>query len=143
MLYAILIAALLVAATVFVRAAAFSLVLRFLMKSHTMPPNQPWPIAWLLIRVTWMLILVHAVEITVWALFYLWKECLPDAESALYFSGVTYTSVGCGDLVLTKPWRMLAPVEALTGILMCGLSAALFFAILTRIYASRSQTTSE
>jgi hypothetical protein len=140
MLYAILIAALLVAATVFVRAAGFSVVLRFLMKSHAAPPSQPWPIAWLLIRTTWMLILIHLVEIAVWGSFYLWKKCLPDAESAFYFSGVTYTSVGYGDLVLTKPWRMLAPVEALTGILMCGLSAALFFATLTRISASRFQT---
>jgi hypothetical protein len=41
MLYAILIAAFLVAATVFVRAAGLNLVLRFLMKSHTDPPNQP------------------------------------------------------------------------------------------------------
>ena len=77
------------------------------------------------------------VEITLWALCYLWLGCLPDAESALYFSGVSYTSIGCGDLVLPKPWRMLGPVEGLTGILMCGLSAALFFALVTRIYVSR------
>ncbi len=49
------------------------------------------------------------------------------------------TSLGSADLVLPKAWRMLAPVEALTGILMCGLSAALFFTIMNRIYASRSE----
>jgi Ion channel len=65
-------------------------------------------------------------------LFYFWQGCLPDAESAFYFSAVTYTSVGYGDLVLLRPWRMLAPLEALTGILMCGLSTGLFFALVNR-----------
>jgi hypothetical protein len=136
-LSAILIAAVLVAVTVAVHAAGFALILRSLMKSRNVLPTQAWPIAWLLIRVTWLLILIHVAEITVWALFYLWGGCLPDAESAFYFSGVTYATIGYGDLVLPKPWRMLGPVEGLTGILMCGLSAGLFFAVVTRIYTSR------
>jgi len=137
MLFVTLIAAGLVAVTVTVHAGGFALLLRSFMKSHAAPPKQTWPIAWLLIRVTWCLILIHVAEITVWALFYLWRGCLPDAESAFYFSGVTYATIGYGDLVLPKPWRMLGPVEGLTGILMCGLSAGLFFALVTRIYTSR------
>jgi hypothetical protein len=75
-------------------------------------------------------------EITLWALVYLWAGCLPDAESAFYFSGASYTTIGYGDVVLAKPWRILGPVEGLTGILMCGLSAGLFFALVSRIYTS-------
>jgi hypothetical protein len=130
-------AVILVAVTVLVHAAGFSLLLRSLMKPHAVAPIQTQPVTWLLIQVAWWLILIHCAEISVWALFYLWGKCLPDAESAFYFSGVTYTTVGYGDLVLPKAWRLLAPVEALIGILMCGLSAALFFTILNRIYASR------
>jgi hypothetical protein len=137
MFSALLIAAVLVAITVLVHAAGFAVVLRYLMKSHAAPPTQIWPIAWLLIRVTWCLLLIHAIEITIWALFYLSWKCLPDAESAFYFSGVTYATIGYGDLVLPKPWRMFGPVEGLTGILMCGLSAGLFFAVITRIYLPR------
>jgi len=137
MFSAMFIAAVLVAVTVAVHATGFGLLLGFLMKAHAVPPNQSWPITRLLIRVTWLLILIHVAEIIVWALFYLWAKCLPDAESAFYFSGVTYTTVGYGDLLLPEPWRILAPVEALTGILMCGLSAGLFFATVTRIYVSR------
>ena len=103
-------------------------------------PSGFWPISWLLIRVTWTLLLIHLVEIAVWALFYLWAGCLPDAESAFYFSGVTYATVGYGDVVLQKPWRMLGPVEGLTGILMCGLSTGLFFAVLNRVVAGRPGT---
>ena len=39
---------------------------------------------------------------------------------------VTYTTLGYGDLVLPKEWRMIGPVEGLTGILMCGLSTGIF-----------------
>jgi hypothetical protein len=137
MISATLSAFVLVAITVTVHAGGLSFLLQSLMKSRTAPPTQPWPIVWLLIRVTWWLILIHLAEITVWALCYLWGGCLRDTESAFYFSGVTYTTVGYGDVVLAKPWRMLAPLEGLTGILMCGLSAGLFFAVVSRIYASR------
>jgi hypothetical protein len=139
MLSVMIFAAALVAVTVAVHAAGFGLVIRFLVRSHEAPPTLFWPVAKLVIQLAWLLILIHVAEITVWALFYLWAGCLPDGESAFYFSGVTYTTVGYGDLVLPVRWRMLAPVEALAGILMCGLSAALFFATLIRIYASRSE----
>ena len=85
-------------------------------------------------RHDWWLVLLHLTEILVWGLFYLWWECLPDAEASVYFSGVTYTTMGYGDLVLAKPWRVLAPIEGLTGILMCGLSTGVFFAVVNHIY---------
>jgi hypothetical protein len=138
MLSIILIAFLLVAVTVAVHAAGLALLLRaFTTRWQSLPPTRFWPITQLLIHMTWWLILIHLSEIAVWGLFYLWWGCLPDAEAAFYFAGVTYTSIGYGDLVLAKPWRLLGPIEGLTGILMCGLSAGFFFAVLSRIYASR------
>src|SRR5688500_3362773 len=139
MLQHVLIAAALVAITVAVHAAGFGLVLAMLVKRHVAPPASAWSIAWLLVRLAWLLMLIHVIEISVWALFFRWQNCLSDAESAFYFSGVTYTTVGYGDLVLPQQWRLLAPLEALTGILMCGLSAGLFFATVTAIYVARSQ----
>jgi hypothetical protein len=139
MLSIILSAGVLVAVTVAVHAAGLALLLRAFMRSHAAPLTQAWPITWLLIRVTWLLLLIHLVEISVWGLFYFWQDCLPDAESAFYFSGVTYATIGYGEVVLSKPWRILAPIEGLTGILMCGLSAGLFFAVVNRIYAARLQ----
>jgi len=139
MLRITLIAWLLVAVTVAVHALGLTMVLKTLMRSQAQPPTRFWPITGLLVRVTWSLIVIHLAEISVWGMFYLWQECLPDAESAFYFAGVTYTTVGYGDLVLPKPWRMLGPVEGLTGILMCGLSAGLFFAVVSKIFAPRMQ----
>jgi len=139
MLQHLFIAAALVAITVALHAAGFGLVLGTIIKRHVAPPTTFWPITWLLVRLAWLLVLIHIVEISVWALFYHWQRCLPDAESAFYFSGVTYTTIGYGDLVLSKEWRLLAPLEGLAGILMCGLSAGLFFATVTAIYIPREQ----
>ena len=136
MLSKILIAFVLVAATVSVHAVGLAALIRALVKSRAQPPTRFWPITWLLIRVTWSLIFIHVTEITVWAFFYLWVGCLPDALSAFYFSGVTYATVGYGDLVLVEPWRMLAPIEGLTGILMCGLSTGLFFVVVSRLFGN-------
>jgi hypothetical protein len=135
MLAIMFIAAVLVAITVAIHAAGLSVVLSHLLKSHGAPPTQIWRISLLLIRVAWLLIFIHSIEISVWALFYVWEGCLPDAESAFYFSGVTYATIGYGEVVLTKPWRMLGPIEGLTGILMCALSAGIFFATVSRIYS--------
>ena len=73
-------------------------------------------------------------------IIFLVAEVLPDAESSFYFSGVTYATIGYGELVLPKEWRLFGPVEGLTGILMCGLSTAFLFATLSRIYAGRTKT---
>jgi hypothetical protein len=59
---------------------------------------------------------------------------MPDLTSALYFSAVTYTTTGYGDLVLPVKWRLVGGVEALTGIMMCGLSTGLFFAVFAKVF---------
>jgi len=128
-----------VAGTVFVHVAGLVLMLKFLVRTNELPPTRFWPITLLLIKVTWSLLLIHSVEIVVWSLFYFWSNCFPTAEASFYFSGVTYATIGYGDLVLPLRWRMLAPVEGLTGILMCGLSTGVFFVVVTRVFSSRFQ----
>ena len=137
MLPRIVVGCLLVAATVAVHAMGLSLLLRALLKTHALPPTRFWPITWLLVRVAWFLTFIHLLEISIWAFFYLGSGCLPNTEAAFYFSGVTYATVGYGDLVLPLPWRLIAPVEGLTGILMCGLSTGVFFVIVNRLFIGR------
>jgi hypothetical protein len=135
----------LVMATVAIHAIGFHALVQTILRSHTLDRSGFRRITGSVVGMTCWLILIHLIEMAVWGLFYFWQGCLPDAESAFYFSAVTYTSVGYGDLVLPKPWRMLAPIETLTGVLMCGLSTGLFFALVSRWISNwmRSQTASE
>jgi hypothetical protein len=95
-----------------------------------------WRCTWLFISVAGWMVLLHLLEITVWAVFYLWKDALNDLPTALYFSAVTYTTTGYGDVVLPSEWRLVGGVEALTGILMCGWSTGFFFAVVSRLFES-------
>jgi hypothetical protein len=58
---------------------------------------------------------------------------MPDLRTSVYFSAVTYTTTGYGDLVLPNEWRLVGAIEALSGILMCGWSTGFFFAIVSRL----------
>jgi hypothetical protein len=125
------------AMSVVIHAGGVTLALRWI-------PRQPkfyvrfWHWTWLFICVAGWMILLHLLEVTVWAVFFVSKRAMPDLSSALYFSAVTYTTTGYGDLVLPKEWRLVGAVEALTGILMCGWSTGFFFAVVGRIIDSRS-----
>jgi hypothetical protein len=137
MITKLLIAAALVAITVAIHAAGISLALGYTVRGTERLATRFWPITWLLIRIAWLLILFHLCEIAVWALFFRWNNCLPDAESSFYFSGVTYATLGYGDLLLPKEWRLFGPLEALIGTLMCGLSIAFFFGVLAKQFLKR------
>jgi voltage-gated potassium channel len=86
----------------------------------------------LIVRFMSLIVVLHLLEILLWAALYR-RICFPSWESAVYFSAASYSTVGYGDLVLPKIWRNLGPVEGITGVLMCGLSAAFLFAVVTRL----------
>jgi voltage-gated potassium channel Kch len=97
-----------------------------------------WNRTRLFVVVAAWIIVLHLLEITAWAVFFVWQGAMPDLPSSLYFSAVTYTTTGYGDVVLPQDWRLLGGVEALTGILMCGWSTAFFFAVIERLLDLRA-----
>ena len=99
-----------------------------------------WRGTWLFIRIFIWIVLLHLAEICVWAGYYSWRDAIPDPQSALYFSAVTYTTTGYGDIVLPEEWRLLGAIEALTGILMCGWSTGFYFALVGRVYSAWTGT---
>ena len=139
MITKLLVASGLVAITVAIHASGLGMVLSHVLHSRVQPKDTRfWPITWLLIRIAWLLIVIHLVAIAVWAMFFCLAECLPDMESSFYFSAVTYATIGYGDLVLPKEWRMLGPIEGFTGILMFGLSTAFFFVVVSKSVLQRA-----
>ena len=117
---------------VVIHAAGLALALRWLRR----PPGADRVTGNLLlfIRVAVWIVILHLVEILVWAGLYAWNGALPDLATAVYFSAVTYTTTGYGDVVLPPGFRLDGGVEALTGILMCGWSTGFFVAVVQRLY---------
>ncbi len=80
---------------------------------------------------------LHLLEIALWAWLYQGLALFPDFGTGFYFSGITYTTVGYGHILLPASWRNLSVMEALTGVLMMGWSTAFFFTTVIRLLELR------
>ncbi|MDA7949666.1 MAG: potassium channel family protein [Hyphomicrobiaceae bacterium] len=78
--------------------------------------------------------LFHTVEIWLWAALYMLLGEFSDLERALYFSTVTFTTLGYGDITLSPRWQMLSGLEAANGIILFGVSTAFIFAVLRYLF---------
>ena len=90
-----------------------------------------------------LIISLHLVETGLWAGFYYWQWLFEDYETAFYFSLSSYTTIGFGDVVLPRRWRLLGAVEGVSGVLLCGLSTAFIFAIVNVLFRRRIESQKE
>lgn len=81
------------------------------------------------------LMILHFLEITIWAFVFMiipnLKE-LTTFEEAIYFSLVTFTTVGYGDITLGNFWRIMSGFEAMNGIILFGWSTAVLFSVVQK-----------
>jgi voltage-gated potassium channel len=89
--------------------------------------------ATLVIESTLVTAVLHGLVILLWAGFYR-SRCFASWERAIYFSATSYSTVGYGDLILPSNWSILGPLEGITGVLMCGVSVSVLFALITRLF---------
>ena len=87
----------------------------------------------LLLTATVGIITIHSVEIWTYAGLYVALDAFRNFEEALYFSTVTYASIGYGDLLMPKPWRILAAIEGAAGVIMLGWSTAFLVSLLNQL----------
>lgn len=129
------IAAALIAATVAIQAVFMSVGIHAFKRVEI---RHPLVIAHRPMAVTtiWVVFLMIPIilDVTVWAVFYYLQGALPSIEEALYFSTVTFTTVGYGDIVLGREWRQLATFEAMNGWIIFGWATALIMAVIQRVY---------
>jgi hypothetical protein len=94
----------------------------------------------LLVAVSAIITILHLAEASLWALLFRWWSLFPDMESSFYFSLTSYTTAGYGDLLMPQRWRFLGCVEAVTGVLLSGLSTAFLFVVLSTVLRIVMQT---
>lgn len=137
MLMLSLIGALLIAITVVIHGVGTTLLVRHLLSRFLDQSGQfrPGRVLASLIDTAVVLVFLHVAEILVWAATYralVPEDELATLEKAVYFSFVTFTTLGYGDITLSEGWRLLSGIQALNGILLVGWSTALIFAVVQR-----------
>lgn len=78
---------------------------------------------------------IHTVEIWLYAVFYTLVGALADFESALYFATVVFASLGFGDIVLGREWRLVSAIEAANGVILFAWSTAFLLSVMARLKA--------
>jgi ion channel len=129
--------------TIFILALVFSVIMRliewYIQKGHVSSISHNI----LAISVTVILILIsHICSIVLWAWVFILLGEFGSFETAFYFSGVSYTTLGYGDIILSKAWRLLGPLEAVNGVIMFGWTTAMIFAVQISLIRQRLKTKS-
>lgn len=79
------------------------------------------------------MMLGNFVQIVIWGVLFLLLGEFNALYDAVYHSGVNFTSLGYGDVVMSARWKLLGPLEAGNGVLMFGMTSAALMAILQHL----------
>ena len=133
-----LIGAVLIAITVVIHAVGTTTWVRHLVRQNAeVPISRNRQAIAILIKTVLIVFALHAIEILVWAGAYqvlLPLQELGSFEQAVYFSFVTFTTLGYGDITLSEGWRVLSGIESLNGILLVGWTTALIFSVVQAVW---------
>lgn len=80
---------------------------------------------------------LHFAEIWAFAFLYSAIGAVPDLDTAIYFSSITYATLGFTDNYIDPSWRMIAASEGIIGVLMLGWSTAFFVRVLSKLESRR------
>jgi hypothetical protein len=94
--------------------------------------------AYLVGEVVLVMAFASILEALLWAIAYLALGEIKDLEPAFYFSMVTFTTLGYGDIVLDESWRLVASFQAATGIIMFGWTTAILIAVVQHSYFGKN-----
>ena len=133
MLAQLMLATTMVAVTVLIHLLGLATLMR-LLRTHTRIFRKLtiMPLT-LLLAATIGILAIHTVEIWLYAFLYLKLHAFGHFEQALYFSTVTYATIGYGDVVMPHQWRILGAIEGAAGIIMLGWSTAFLISLLSQL----------
>ncbi|WP_420407768.1 potassium channel family protein [Hoeflea sp.] len=94
-----------------------------------------WQFFVLLSGTVTLVLLAHTICVWLWALLFRVLGVFHTVEEAVYFSLVSFTTVGYGDVVVDPGWRILSGFVAVNGLLAFGI----FTAVLIEVIRSLSK----
>lgn len=124
--------------TIIIHAMAYNWIINFIPRLATLFTkffNQVWKTP-LLTFVVICIITTIFIDIWLWTFLFLFLDTthLHDLETGLYFASTSFTTVGYGDVVLSKDWRILGTICAINGMFLFGWSAAFIYEIMEKLY---------
>ncbi|WP_193164761.1 potassium channel family protein [Microbulbifer hainanensis] len=141
MLVTFIIALLMTVLTTAIHALGMILALRWgrhLQQLHPAHPKLVVAKPMLVSAVVLLMFVSSVVEVLAWAVAYCAFGAFNALEPAMYFSMVTFTTLGYGDIVLGEPWRLLSAFQSAIGIIMFGWTTAVVIAVVQRVYQKNS-----
>ena len=140
-LLSIVIAAILFVVTTMIHAGGMTLAVRTVRKEE-----EHWGLergkkhVFIVCEAVLMMFLVSLLEVLAYTVAYLALNALPSFEVAFYFSMVTFTTLGYGDVLLDENWRLLASFQAANGIIMFGWTTAVVIYVVQCVYFGKEST---
>lgn len=137
MLFQLVLASMMVGVTVMIHLLGLTALLRVLRSHNKMFARlRIFPLTHLL-ATSIGIFAIHTAEIWTFAGLYMLLGTFTHFEEALYFSTVTYATIGYGDITMPHAWRILGAIEGATGVLMLGWSTAFLVSMLSRLSVLR------
>lgn len=114
--------------------AAFWCVRHFMRQIRRVKPEERSiaGIGPLLVAMTAMMLGSFA-QVGLWGILFIAIGEFSELYEAIYHSAVNFASLGYGDIIMSKNWKLLGPLEAINGVLMLGMSAAALMVILQQL----------
>jgi voltage-gated potassium channel Kch len=86
-----------------------------------------------------VILLIHFFEAWIWAVIYFVIGEFTDLGQATYFSVVTATTLGYGDITLSEKWQLLASIEAMGGLILFGASTAYLIEVMRYFFTENRE----
>lgn len=140
MLIQLLIGSILICLTVIIEAgfmaAAITVLARYQVRFA--PTSGPFHFAAALSATVLWLLAALGIAVWVWAVAFMILDLFETLETALYFSMVSFTTLGFGDVVIGKEWRLLSGMAAANGLILFSLTTAFLIEFLGRTGSAQS-----
>jgi hypothetical protein len=123
-----------ITATIIIHVGFTAVVEWVLKREHLWPGPRAGLLRFISLLAAMTLLLLASISICVWlwALSLIWAGVFQETEPAVYFSLVTFTTLGFGDIVLGAEWRIMSGLMAANGLLIFGLTTAVLVDFLAR-----------